>query len=160
MEVDRELIPVLAEFFLRKYCDELACPYKKIAPNIAELLKKHPWSGLSELEATMKRAVVLAPSALIISQIEFPKGEIPKADYNDSSLEEIIRGKLVAFFSKWEGYEISDLHEEVLKRVEKPLIELVLQKTDWNQLKAARILGMNRNTLFKKIKEMGLRPKQ
>lgn len=156
MEVDRGLIPVLAEFFVRRYCDELACPHKKISPETAEILKNHPWSSLSQIEAVMKRAVVVAPKALTISGIDLPKGATPQANYDDSSLEEVIREKLTAFFSKSEGYEMSDLHEEVLKRVERPLIQLVLKKTHGNRLKAARILGINRNTLFKKIREMGL----
>ncbi|MBI2981051.1 MAG: hypothetical protein HYY44_01905 [Deltaproteobacteria bacterium] len=159
MEVERDLIPVLADYFVRKYCEELACPPKKIDPPVAESLKKHPWLTLGQLEATMKRAVVIAPSAVLISRIDLPRGEVPTVPYDDSSLEEVIRRKLGAFFSKWEGYEISDLREEVLRRVEKPLIELVLKKTGGNQLRAARMLGINRNTLFKKIKEMGLSPK-
>ncbi|HEY1584184.1 MAG TPA: helix-turn-helix domain-containing protein, partial [Polyangia bacterium] len=50
-----------------------------------------------------------------------------------------------------EGYPIEDLYEEVISRVERPLIELVLERTGNNQLKAAEILGLNRNTLRKKI---------
>jgi two-component system nitrogen regulation response regulator GlnG len=52
-----------------------------------------------------------------------------------------------------EGYPIEDLYEEVISRVERPLIELVLERTGNNQLKAAEILGLNRNTLRKKIAE-------
>jgi two-component system nitrogen regulation response regulator GlnG len=52
-----------------------------------------------------------------------------------------------------EGYPIEDLYDEVISRVERPLIELVLERTAGNQLKAAEILGLNRNTLRKKIVE-------
>jgi len=54
---------------------------------------------------------------------------------------------------RMEGYPIEDLYEEVISRVERPLIELVLERTGNNQLKAAEILGLNRNTLRKKIAE-------
>jgi DNA-binding protein Fis len=48
---------------------------------------------------------------------------------------------------------MEDLYDEVISRVERPLIELVLERTGNNQLKAAEILGLNRNTLRKKIAE-------
>ena len=58
-----------------------------------------------------------------------------------------------ALLQRMEGYPIEDLYEEVISRVERPLIELVLERTGNNQLKAAEILGLNRNTLRKKIAE-------
>jgi len=48
------------------------------------------------------------------------------------------------------------LYKSILEAIEKPLIEQVLDKTDGNQLKAARILGLNRNTLRTKIKKLGI----
>ncbi len=48
------------------------------------------------------------------------------------------------------------LYRTVIEAVEKPLIEKVLQKTQGNQLKAAKILGINRNTLHAKIKKLGI----
>ena len=46
---------------------------------------------------------------------------------------------------------------EVIAQVERPLISLLLQRTNWNQQRTARILGINRNTLRKKIKTLGLK---
>ena len=48
----------------------------------------------------------------------------------------------------------------VLEQVERPLIRLILEKTRWNQVKAADILGINRNTLRKKINELGIELKR
>jgi Fis family transcriptional regulator len=50
-----------------------------------------------------------------------------------------------------DGHEVSDLHEMVLGEVERPLIETVLDHTDGNQSQAARMLGMSRSTLRKKM---------
>lgn len=50
------------------------------------------------------------------------------------------------------------LYKSVLEAIEKPLIEQTLQHTDGNQLKAARILGINRNTMRSKIKKLGIDP--
>ena len=69
------------------------------------------------------------------------------------SFEEMVRAKIRALLQRMEGYPIEDLYEEVISRVERPLIELVLERTGNNQLKAAEILGLNRNTLRKKIAE-------
>jgi DNA-binding protein Fis len=65
----------------------------------------------------------------------------------------MVRAKIRALLQRMEGYPIEDLYEEVISRVERPLIELVLERTGNNQLKAAEILGLNRNTLRKKIVE-------
>jgi len=65
----------------------------------------------------------------------------------------MVRAKIRALLQRMEGYPIEDLYEEVISRVERPLIELVLERTSNNQLKAAEILGLNRNTLRKKIAE-------
>lgn len=50
------------------------------------------------------------------------------------------------------------LYKSILTEIEKPLIESVLEKTSGNQLKAAKILGINRNTLRTKIKKLGINP--
>jgi two-component system nitrogen regulation response regulator GlnG len=52
--------------------------------------------------------------------------------------------------------EAGDLHDMVLQQVERPLIRFVLEKCRGNQVKAADVLGINRNTLRKKIQELGI----
>jgi two-component system nitrogen regulation response regulator GlnG len=52
---------------------------------------------------------------------------------------------------------VIDLYDQVLAKVERPLIECVLEVTRGNQIRAAAILGINRNTLRKKIQTLGLR---
>ncbi|MDP3731731.1 MAG: helix-turn-helix domain-containing protein [Candidatus Omnitrophota bacterium] len=51
------------------------------------------------------------------------------------------------------------LYKYILEIIEKPLIERILERTEGNQLKAARILGLNRNTIRAKIKKLGINPK-
>lgn len=51
------------------------------------------------------------------------------------------------------------LYKSILEMIEKPIIERVLERTEGNQLKAAKILGVNRNTMRAKIKKLGINPK-
>lgn len=52
------------------------------------------------------------------------------------------------------------LYKSIIQAVEKPLIEHTLERTEGNQLRAARILGLNRNTIRSKIKKLGIDPKR
>jgi DNA-binding protein Fis len=75
----------------------------------------------------------------------------------------MVKSKLAGLLARIDGYPIHDLYDKVLARVERPLFDLVLAHTGGNQLKAAEILGLNRNTLRKKLADLGLqndKPKQ
>ncbi|MDY0300960.1 MAG: helix-turn-helix domain-containing protein [Trichlorobacter sp.] len=74
----------------------------------------------------------------------------------NQSLEELVEGRLRIALSGIEKLESGDIYHRVLEQVERPLIRCVLEKTAGNQLRAASILGINRNTLRKKIKELGV----
>lgn len=69
------------------------------------------------------------------------------------SLESLVKSKLEILFrqQKEADVELNDLHKIILEQVEKPLIELSLRQNRGNQVKTARLLGINRNTLKKKI---------
>lgn len=68
-----------------------------------------------------------------------------------NELEDILQEKLQQHISKIKQLENGNLYNAVMKMVEEPLIRLVLEETGGNQVKAAAILGINRNTLRKKI---------
>ena len=76
------------------------------------------------------------------------------SDYDNLSLEEIIRYKLEDYFERTKDVDLDNLYSLVIERIERPLIELTLKKTRGNQIKAAHILGINRNTLRKKIGDL------
>lgn len=78
----------------------------------------------------------------------------------DSALEDLVHSKLELFIDQIKGYEVNDLYPIVLERVERPLIQLVLKKTRGNQVRAAQILGINRNTLRKKINHLKIKVKK
>lgn len=75
-----------------------------------------------------------------------------------TSLESAIRAHLSRYFTAHEGsLPPGGLHARILAVTERPLIEECLRATGGNQLKAAHLLGINRNTLRKKIQELGIR---
>ena len=79
-----------------------------------------------------------------------------KVSSGQRSFEEMVREKIRALLDRLDGYPIKNLYDEMIGHVERPLIELVLERTAGNQIKAAAMLGLNRNTLRKKMLEHGL----
>lgn len=72
---------------------------------------------------------------------------------NEMSLNQMVTKTLEDYFITLEGEQPNEVYKMVMGQVEKPLVEFILQQTDFNQTKAADILGMNRNTLRKKIQQ-------
>ncbi|MES2633090.1 MAG: Fis family transcriptional regulator [Pseudomonadota bacterium] len=68
-------------------------------------------------------------------------------------IEECVRASLESYFRDLRGIEPDGMYEMLVKAVEKPLLEVVMDKADHNQSKAAEWLGLNRNTLRKKLLE-------
>ncbi len=71
-----------------------------------------------------------------------------------------MRAKLQEYFRPNRDHVPQNLHRLILDRIERPLIELALERTNGNQLRAAAMLGINRNTLHKKIAELKIDPKR
>jgi DNA-binding protein Fis len=74
------------------------------------------------------------------------------------SLEAIVEAKICRFLDQIGSYYPEDLHSLIMKKVEKPLLGQILRRTGGNQVHASKILGINRNTLRKKMKLYGFSP--
>lgn len=72
------------------------------------------------------------------------------------ALKDCVRQALTDYFRQIDGEEVSNLYEMVLAEVEAPLLEVVLEMTRSNQSRAAQMLGVNRGTLRKKLKQYNL----
>jgi Fis family transcriptional regulator, factor for inversion stimulation protein len=75
----------------------------------------------------------------------------------ETALSVCIRKTLSVYFDQLDGEKPTALYDLVIKNVERPLLEVVLEYAQGNQTKAAEALGVNRNTLRKKMQECGLR---
>lgn len=152
-------IPTLFERWIRHYGDEVGRDRVNVSTRAHARLVKYPWPGnVAELKATARRLVVRATSSKIeagdVDEV-LPK-VAERVPLEDMAFEDMIKAKLAGFLRRMDGYAVHDLYEKVVQRVERPLLELVLQYTGGNQVKAAEILGLNRNTLRKKLAATGL----
>ncbi len=147
-------IVLLVAFFIENHNRDMGTRISGVSPDALKLLEAYPWPGnVRELENVMIRAAVLSPGTIL-----FPKdfnlstgSETSLPDYEDLSLEEVIQRKLDDYFNRTRGVDVENLYSLVIERVERPLIELTLKATRGNQIRAAQLLGINRNTLRKKI---------
>ncbi len=160
----KEDIPLLIEYFLEKICTELETPTKRCTPEALRHLCAYSWPGnVRELENTIKRGVILSsdPLLTVADFAGITARKVGERGQNEElSLEGIVDLKLRGCFSNMDKMETGDVYTMVLEQVERPLIRFVLEKTRGNQVKAADILGINRNTLRKKIQDLGIEVKK
>jgi two-component system nitrogen regulation response regulator GlnG len=132
---------------------------KQLEKVALERLVAYPWPGnVRELENVIKRAVILSPDPLLTVD-DFPvlsAGSSTGSKGDDLSLEALVDRKLRASFVNVDKLDNGDIYNMVIEQVERPLIIFLLEKTRWNQVRAANILGINRNTLRKKIADLGI----
>ncbi|UCH48347.1 MAG: Fis family transcriptional regulator [Betaproteobacteria bacterium] len=76
---------------------------------------------------------------------------------NDNEIARCVRKAMDAYFRDLDGERPAAIYNMVICSVEKPLIEIVLARVDGNQTQAAQLLGLNRNTLRKKMKAYGIK---
>lgn len=146
-------IAVLARHFCDRYSAELGTDGRYLGEAAIERLEAYAWPGnVRELENAIKRALVLATGELLVPD-DFAFLEAPGEAKSAASLETLVGEDAHAAFSRGESGQI---YHQLVERVERPLIEAALEYTGGNQLKAASLLGINRNTLRKKITELDI----
>ena len=161
----REDIPLLADFFLQKYCAILSRPPRSFSKEALEAVAAHNWKGnVRELENFVQRLAVLATGKLL--RREEVARELAKADgapdLSTAPLEQVIEERIREFAGRLgEAIESEgNLHGYFLRQMERPLIKIVMEAAGGNQRKAAAILGINRNTLRKKLTSLSLLPRK
>jgi two-component system nitrogen regulation response regulator GlnG len=158
-----EDIPDLARHFLSLAASE-GLPAKSIAPEALERLAAHRWPGnVRELENMIRRLTALYSQETI--GVEIIEAELADTGRNtdaleaqrDESLGAAVDRHLSEYFQAHKGgLPPSGLYDRVLREIEAPLIRLSLEATRGNQIRAAALLGLNRNTLRKKIRALDI----
>ena len=139
----------------------MAVGSKSLSPEAMEALKLYPWPGnVRELENTLKSLMITNVSNFI-SLDSFPGHLMKKGKpvQESGNLEEWIEDKIAPLVREGIAKNTDSLMQEVLQKVERPLLKLLLEETGWNQQKTSKLLGINRNTLRKKIETLRIRRK-
>ncbi|HEY6180446.1 MAG TPA: helix-turn-helix domain-containing protein, partial [Kofleriaceae bacterium] len=154
-----EDLPELFERWIRHYAAEIARSKPTVSSRAFARLTAYPWPGnVAELKSIARRLVVRVPrSRLEAGDVDEVLPVVAeRVPLEDLAFEDMVKAKLAGLLARIDGYPVHDLYDKVLARVERPLFDLVLAHTGGNQLKAAEILGLNRNTLRKKLAGLGI----
>ncbi len=150
-----DIVPLI-DFFVQKY--QSGTKSKMFTPETLDILCKYDWPGnVRELENAVQRAITLSQSDKIFLD-SLPPQIFKRGHASSSSFENYLEEKLADVVDRMGGLETSDIYSVVTQRVEKRLLSLVLTKTSGNQVHASKLLGINRNTLKKKIMKLGIHP--
>jgi transcriptional regulator with GAF, ATPase, and Fis domain len=150
-----EDIPALAKFFLERYCEENRRDPPVMPDKILDKLKQCDWPGnVRELENHVERCVVLSHGQPMQFDIMLPGHERPMQAANgkptdlDALIQQLVRSALQKYPT-----EDDKVHSRLIRDIERELLEQVLSLCDNVLVKAAARLGINRNTLHKKLAE-------
>jgi two-component system nitrogen regulation response regulator GlnG len=161
-----EDVPDLVRHFF-KLGEAEGLPAKRISTAGLDMMKRYPWPGnVRELENLIRRLAALYPqdeiSAEVIENELQTAGRSPSSGENSLVPENLTIGQAVEhylqryFTSFGEELPPSGLYQRILAEVEYPLVLAAMTATRGNQIRAAELLGLNRNTLRKKIRELGV----
>jgi len=152
---------------IRHFFDQVereGLPAKQLEPAATERLKRHRWPGnVRELENLARRLAALYPQEMISASVidaELSHPGIMAAEEgtkSDDGLSAAIERHLASYFASF-GAELPPpgLYHRVLREIEHPLLSVTLAATRGNQIRAADLLGVNRNTLRKKIRDLDI----
>jgi DNA-binding NtrC family response regulator len=142
----------LARNYINAAAAELGTGDKTLSREAEKYLIEYDWpGGEKELEITIKRACILSDES------ELQLKDFDKKQRQVKSIGKFIEDRLSGFMQSIKRFDSFNLYNMVIPEVEKSLIMMVLKETRGNQVKAARLLGINRNTLRTKIKKLGIK---
>jgi two-component system nitrogen regulation response regulator GlnG len=156
----REDIPELTDYCVSKAVREMGARVTAISPEARAKLAAYDWPGnVRELENAVMRAALLAPGNTIRAEdVDLSRNPLMRAaadgaapDGDGAELPDLVASRVAAWLDANGDEEPRDLYHRLVAEIERPLIEAALRRAGGNQVKAARMLGLNRNTLRKKI---------
>ena len=158
----REDIEPLVLYFLGRYAEQNRREVRKVHPEAMRLLREDDWPGnIRELQNYVERAVILGTGPELLVEHLPPQlrgQDVPRPSRSRGGAPDLqsLCAELVRQGVRAAGPSSNDLYDRIVGRVERELIQQVLQACDRVQIKAAARLGINRNTLHKKLSEFRL----
>jgi two-component system nitrogen regulation response regulator GlnG len=158
-------IPALVRHFMDQ-AQASGLPSKAIDAGAMQRLQAYRWPGnVRELENLVRRLCALySEESIDVGAIDTELAETrqPTAQAGaaaDEGLSAVVERHLREYFAAHaDGLPASGVYDRIVREIERPLIALSLEATKGNQLRAAELLGLNRNTLRKKIRELDIQP--
>ena len=153
-------LPRLVKHFLSQIGEEVGRSRVNVTDRALDRLAKYPWPGnVAELKDVARRLILrLKRGPVDSADVEAVLPQVgERIPVEDMAFEEMVRAKLRGFLQRVDGYPVENLYDDVVSRVERPLLALVMEHAGGNQLRAAQMLGLNRNTLRKKLAQHGLK---
>jgi len=148
-------VPLLVLHYLRRFSRELGREVHEIAPEALERLRSYSWPGnIRELQSVLKQALLRASGAILLPAFLPDLSGQPSELAAESSPGEDLG--LGAYIRQRLGPDADDLYADVHRQVDRFLLPLVLEYTGGNQHQAARLLGIARQTLRLKLRDLGL----
>jgi DNA-binding NtrC family response regulator len=155
----KEDIPELVRYFLQRFRGDINREVGDISPRALERLMRYHWPGnVRELENTVKRALVMAKGHTLLAEdflLEGVDTEMGPAEHLD--LEERLQKLMEPVFKELLELSRRNPGSDLMSELEKILIKRALQETKGNQVQAAILLGISRNTLRSKIERYRIR---
>ncbi len=154
-------IPELAAALLASAAEELHITPPILMDDAIGLLKRYDWQGnVRELKNVMRRLAVLTPGASItMADVALALGNDEDGHGSEDDTLSAAVSRCIKRYLDQLGYaEVHGLYRHVLEQVEPPLLQLVLEKAEGNQLKVSEMLGLNRNTVRKMLKHYDIDP--
>jgi transcriptional regulator with PAS, ATPase and Fis domain len=154
----KEDIKDLTEYFFHLYNRQLGTGVSHMDPSVFEKLMSYHWPGnVRELANTINRSLILCKGEVITAEdIIFDiEGEAPSFA-NEEELENTLAKMLDPFYTDILQYWGKGIHANLLDKIEKFLVRKALAETKGNQVQAARLLGISRNTLRHRIEKYNL----
>lgn len=158
----RQDIALLARHFLDRAAED-GLPRKQLDPDAIAVLESYDWPGnVRELENMMRRVAVLARDERIdAGEVRAMLGGVMPSisAVGDAGIDAAIRARIERLaIEEPAALDDGTLYDRIIAEVERPLIEALLARHGQNQLRAARALGINRNTLRKRLDILGIEP--
>jgi two-component system nitrogen regulation response regulator GlnG len=145
-------LPLLVQHYLRRFSRELGRQVREAAPEALQRLRGYSWPGnIRELQSVLKQALLQASGPVLLPAF-LPELSGPAAESGPAAPA----ADLDAFIRQRLGPETHDLYAEVHRQVDRLLLARVLEHTGGNQHQAARLLGIARQTLRVKLRDLGL----
>ena len=146
-----EILP-LASKFIKLSEEQLNTSPKILSKEAEQYILNHAWQGdEEELEIAIKRACILSEDSQLFAE------DFDIKQRSARSIGKFVETRLKGFMRNIKRFESFNLYQMVIPEVERALIMMVMQETQGNQIKASKLLGINRNTLRSKIRKLGIK---